>query len=289
MTANGYRRKAHGHRFGHRADLAHSQPGPDCWRLAESGHTTEIPLSWYRLTGPIQTTRRAARASEAKTGVLATRSSFTFPLSAEALTTRSELRSAFVASIPLFICEWVNFKSLRSLRWSRLCPVLLPTALILIACGQGDWLRGRPLEHLQRTLEPLDQPVLGNRSLRPLTEWAGPVEPGLLDICYVLLNSVPLLCVLLVISRGYGERVDRFLTTLLAGTCALSTPISKESGPLHAGAAWHVCTPSPGSDGRFSYWTSIRFWFSGRPSMAGATMPGTIWPARDEYGRLEAI
>lgn len=174
------------------------------------------------------------------------RSLFALPLYLEALSTHRDLRSAewiaivyfiyaaalsvgrgvgfsrVVASalVPLLIWVWAVFESANSRPWSRVCRGLLPTALILVAYWQIDWFAGPPLDHLQRTWVGWDLQFLSNWGLRSWIEVFGSVGPVLLDTSYLLLYTVPPVCVIFLMASGHGDRVNCFLTTLLIGTFA---------------------------------------------------------------------
>ena len=129
-------------------------------------------------------------------------------------------RVAAATTIPLLIWVLAMSESANSRPWSRLCRALLPTALILVAYWQIEWFRAPPLEQFQRTWAGWDEKVLTHWGLQSLIEALGPAGPALLDTSYLLLYTVPPLCVVLLMSAGHGHRVDRFLTTLLIGTFA---------------------------------------------------------------------
>lgn len=129
-------------------------------------------------------------------------------------------RVATAASAPLLIWVLAMSESAISRPWSRVCRALLPTALILAAYWQIEWFRAPPLEQFQRTWAGWDEQVLTHWGLHSLIEILGPAGPLLLDASYLLLYTVPPLCVVMLVSAGHGHRVDRFLTTLLMGTFA---------------------------------------------------------------------
>lgn len=130
-------------------------------------------------------------------------------------------RLAMAASLPLVILAVAAMEAAYSRPWSRVFRALFPTALILVAYWQLDWFQGGSrLVNLQRTWVAWDRYLLQQWGLRAAVEAFGPIVPLMLETCYLVVYAIPPLSVALLIAFGYGNRVDRYLVTLLTGAFA---------------------------------------------------------------------
>ena len=132
----------------------------------------------------------------------------------------SSERIATSATVPILIWMLAQWESNHSRPWTRVCRALSMTALILAAYWQLEWFTGTPLAQLQQTWIGWDRLLLDRWGLHNLIEAFGPAGPWLLDTSYLLLYSIPPVCILVMFATGRGDRVDQFLTTLLMGTFA---------------------------------------------------------------------
>ena len=126
-------------------------------------------------------------------------------------------RLAWAFLMPLVACAaaWVETRDSRP--WSRVLRKLFPTALIPAAYWQADWFRGTPMTGLTSQWLQWDHQLLEG-GLTRVIEALGPVIPLVLETGYLLLYSAPPLVVVYLVATRRGDRVDRFLTTLLLGT-----------------------------------------------------------------------
>jgi membrane-associated phospholipid phosphatase len=127
---------------------------------------------------------------------------------------------ALAVCVPGVIYAVAAVETLHSRPSSRVFRALFPTLLILVAYWQLDWFRAPPLEHLQQSWVALDRQLLEHLGFRRIIESLGSLGPMVLDTSYLLLYAIPPLTVTLLIAFGHGNRVDRFLTTVLLGTFA---------------------------------------------------------------------
>lgn len=97
----------------------------------------------------------------------------------------------------------------------------LATALILFGYWSLGWFATPPADFsLERRWAAFDRRILEGMYLRRAIESAGPLLPAVLDLCYLLLYSLPPLFVAYLYVLRRRERVDAFLFTLLSGTLA---------------------------------------------------------------------
>ncbi len=123
--------------------------------------------------------------------------------------------------MPLLIWMLAASETAYSKPWSRVCRALIPTVLILAAYWQVEWFTASPLGGFQTMCAAWDREILTTWGLHGSVEALGPVGPWLLDISYMLLYTVPPVCVAVLFASGHGHRVDTFLTTMLMGTFAV--------------------------------------------------------------------
>lgn len=99
---------------------------------------------------------------------------------------------------------------------------LIPLGAVLAAYREMNWFSSETHDHhLERTWVAWDRVLLDHFHLRAIVESAGPVFPGLLELCYLLVYSVGPLVVLAAILTRRRHGTDRLWTAYLAGTlCA---------------------------------------------------------------------
>ena len=130
-------------------------------------------------------------------------------------------RLAWAFALPLVACAAAWIETRNSQPWSRVLRKLYPTALILAAYWQVDWFQGTPVTRTTGLWLSWDRQILQGWGLAGLIESCGPVLPFVLETCYMLLYSVPPLTVVYLVATRRGDRVDRFLGTLMLGTLAV--------------------------------------------------------------------
>ncbi len=125
------------------------------------------------------------------------------------------LMAAFIP-MALFVLAWVETRYTRL--WSSVARDWAPLGLVLLGYWQIDWFAAPPLIRLQELLVRWDRIILENWGLRQAVEGLGPLIPGTLELCYLLLYSIPPLCVAALYLYRRRVRVERFLTTFLLGS-----------------------------------------------------------------------
>jgi membrane-associated phospholipid phosphatase len=125
---------------------------------------------------------------------------------------------ALAAMIPVGVIAGAIFETRHSRPWTRLVRPLVATSIILVAYRGLDWFPPAQLDAVQQKWAGWDHSLLFNWGLHNGIESFGWLLPAILETAYTLLYFVPPMAVVLVFLSGRGCQVDRFLTTLLAGT-----------------------------------------------------------------------
>ncbi len=107
---------------------------------------------------------------------------------------------------------------------SRAFPVIrdwIALLYVLIAYREMDWFTP-PFKdfHLERAWLLWDRALFYDWGLKHAIESLGPVVPGYLELCYVLVYAIGPFSVAALYISGRVERVDRFLVAYAAGTLA---------------------------------------------------------------------
>lgn len=96
---------------------------------------------------------------------------------------------------------------------------LIPLAAVLAAYREMDWFSGAPHHHhLEQAWVAWDRMLLDQWHLRRAIESAGPLIPGFLEFCYLLVYGVGPLVVLMSVLARRPESADRLWMAYLAGT-----------------------------------------------------------------------
>ena len=106
----------------------------------------------------------------------------------------------------------------RSTALTRVVRDWVSIGLILAGYWSVGWFVAPPLVQRQEEWLGWDRVVLTEWGLRAAVESMGRVIPSVLKICYLLLYTVPPVCICAIYSVGGRERVHAFLYTLLLGT-----------------------------------------------------------------------
>jgi membrane-associated phospholipid phosphatase len=140
---------------------------------------------------------------------------------------------------PVLICGLAVWESFHSAPWTRVVRDWLSIGLILAAYWSLGWFATSPWTGWQEQWLGWDRVVLDQWGMRAAVESAGRLIPSVLEIVYLLLYALPVLCVCGVYRVGGRERVNAFLFTLLLGTLAAYAvlPLVPVHGP-------HVAYPA---------------------------------------------
>lgn len=94
-----------------------------------------------------------------------------------------------------------------------------PFVLTLTAYREMDWFTPRQYDHrLENTWVVWDRVMLGDWGLRRLIEATGPLLPGSLELCYVLVYAVGPFTIAMAYAFERRDAVDRILVLYLLGT-----------------------------------------------------------------------
>ncbi|MFN0106793.1 MAG: phosphatase PAP2 family protein [Bryobacteraceae bacterium] len=120
--------------------------------------------------------------------------------------------------LPLLICGLATVESGTSRPWSRVVRDWLSMGLILVGYWSIGWFSAPPIVAWQERWVGWDRTLLDAWGLRAAIESAGYLIPSLLEVTYLLLYALPMVCMCVLYWIGGRERVHRFLFTLLLGT-----------------------------------------------------------------------
>lgn len=157
--------------------------------------------------------------------------------------------------IPAAIYALGNWETDRSTARSRVIRDGLSVFLILAAYWSVGWFAAPPLTAWQEHWVGWDRTILGDWGVRGAIECAGRLFPTVLEIAYLCLYAVPMLCLGAVYWVGGRDRVHTFLFTLLLGTLTAYAllPLFPVHGP-HIHYATMDLPQFPGIGRTFNVW-----------------------------------
>jgi membrane-associated phospholipid phosphatase len=126
-------------------------------------------------------------------------------------------RRLFAAIVPLSLLALAWAETRKSRPWSRVTRDWAPLGFVLLGYWQLDWFTAPPLTRLHETLVRWDRIILENWGLRQAVEAFGPLIPWTLELCYLLLYTIPPICVASLYLLRRRARVEQFLATFLLG------------------------------------------------------------------------
>jgi membrane-associated phospholipid phosphatase len=104
-------------------------------------------------------------------------------------------------------------------RWTPIARDLAPLGATLAAYREMDWFSATSHDHhLERAWVAWDRLVLDGYHLRAAIESAGPILPGLLELCYLLVYAVGPTVVVAAIVHRRRHATDQLWMAYLAGT-----------------------------------------------------------------------
>jgi membrane-associated phospholipid phosphatase len=103
--------------------------------------------------------------------------------------------------------------------WTPIARDFAPLGATLAAYREMDWLSSAPHDHhLEQAWVAWDRLVLDGGHLRAAIESAGPIVPGFLELCYLLVYAVGPAVVVAAIVHRRRDGTDRLWMAYLAGT-----------------------------------------------------------------------
>ncbi len=133
------------------------------------------------------------------------------------LPTTHQLAIALV-TVAVYSLFWMEAQISRP--WSRILREWLTLALILAAYWTIQLFAGNHITRYMHLWSAWDSTLLMDFGLQRAIESLGPVIPGLLETCYLLLYAIPPFALGMLYLLGLRRHTDRFLTMLLLGTLA---------------------------------------------------------------------
>jgi hypothetical protein len=123
-----------------------------------------------------------------------------------------------LASIPLAL--WAIWQAQSRSTWQSVAVARdwWPLALILVGYWAMGWFAAPPNVALETELVRWDRLLLYDAHLQAWMESAGPVFPAILETIYLLLYTIPPVCLGILYACGERSQAPRFLLFLFAGT-----------------------------------------------------------------------
>ncbi len=161
----------------------------------------------------------------------------------------------FLLALPVVVCALAAAESAHSTPLSRVVRDWLSMGLILAAYWSVGWFVAPEFVAWRELWVGWDRLLLDEWGLRAAVESAGVFLPSVLEIVYLLLYSIPPICVCVLYSLGGRERVHEFLFMLLLGTCSAYAllPLLPVHGP-------HVVYPALDLPQISGFSRNINFW-----------------------------
>jgi membrane-associated phospholipid phosphatase len=120
--------------------------------------------------------------------------------------------------IPLALGTLAAIERRYSRKWSNVLRDWAPLALILVGYWELDWFAVPAISGWDNLWIGFDRLLLNHFGLRDLIEVFGGAIPGTLEMVYLLLYTIPPVCMAAIYWNGARNRADRFLFTLFLGT-----------------------------------------------------------------------
>lgn len=165
---------------------------------------------------------------------------------------------------------WILAASERrySRKWSSIVRDWSPLALILAGYWELSWFAGSTTSHWNNFFIGFDRLLLDHMGLRAGIETFGGAIPGALEAVYLLLYTIPPLCMAALYWNGARNRSDRFLFTLLLGTFASYALI-----PYFPTASPRIAFPNEDLPHYASIWRSLNVWLLERYDISTGVFP----------------
>lgn len=189
--------------------------------------------------------------------------------------------------VPLAVWTAIGLEARFSRGWSRVVRDWATLGLILVAYRQVDWLGGgHAVAAWQRTWAGWDELLLRGAGLQAAIERFGALLPTSLELAYLLLYSVPAICLGALYWYGKRDQIDRFLTTMFLGTLTAYALL-----PHFPSVAPRVAFPGQELPHYSSLFRSVNLWLLDHCDIAVSVFPsGHVAVAFScAFGLLRAI
>jgi membrane-associated phospholipid phosphatase len=155
-----------------------------------------------------------------------------------------------------------------SRNWSSIARDWTPLALILAGYWELNWFAGPATSHWNNLWIGFDRLLLNQLGLRAAIETFGGAVAGTLELVYLLLYTIPPVCMAALYLNGARKRSDRFLFTLLLGTFAAYALI-----PFFPTASPRTVFPNEDLPHYASVWRSLNVWLLDRYDISTGIFP----------------
>jgi membrane-associated phospholipid phosphatase len=144
----------------------------------------------------------------------------------------------------------------------------VPLTLILAGYRELNWFAGPATSHWNNLWIGFDRLLLNQLGLRAAIETFGGAAPGTLELVYLLLYTIPPVCMAALYLNGARNNSDRFLFTLLLGTFAAYALI-----PYFPSASPRTVFPNEDLPHYASIWRSWNVWLLDRYDISTGVFP----------------
>jgi membrane-associated phospholipid phosphatase len=170
--------------------------------------------------------------------------------------------------LPMALWALAAVETRYSRPWSRIARDWLPLALILAGYRELNWLAGPATSHWDNLWIGFDRLLFNQLELRAAIESFGKALPGTLEAVYLLLYTIPPLCMAALYLNGGRKNSGRFLFTLLLGTFAAYALI-----PYFPSASPRTAFPTEDLPHYASAWRSASVWLLDRYDISTGVFP----------------
>jgi membrane-associated phospholipid phosphatase len=186
------------------------------------------------------------------------------------------LASLHRLSLPLVLTAWLIPTGLWTLavierrhsrEWSSIARDWVPLVLILVGYRELNWFAGPANTYWNNLWIGFDRQLL-DLGLRTGIETFGGAIPGTLEAVYLLLYTIPPVCMAALYLNGARNKSDRFLFTLLLGTFASYALI-----PYFPTASPRTAFPNEDLPHYASIWRSLNIWLLDRYDISTGVFP----------------
>ena len=187
------------------------------------------------------------------------------------LASRHRLPLALIVTawlVPMSLWVLAAIETRYSRKWSSIARDWVPLALILASYQELNWFAGPATSHWNNLWIGFDRLLLNQLGLRAAIETLGGAVPGTLELVYLLLYTIPPVCMAALYLNGARKNSDRFLFTLLLGTFAAYALI-----PYFPSASPRTAFPNEDLPHYASVWRSANVWLLGRYDISTGVFP----------------
>lgn len=170
--------------------------------------------------------------------------------------------------VPIALWTLAAVETRYSQNWSSIARDWVPLALILAGYWELNWFAGPAISHWNNLWIGFDRLLLNQLGLRGAIEAFGGAAPGTLELVYLLLYTIPPVCMAALYLNGARNNSNRFLFTLLLGTFAAYALI-----PHFPSESPRTVFPNEDLPHYASVWRSWNVWLLDRYDISTGVFP----------------